>query len=208
MYSAVTQKQSFDSMTLSQCQSFKLPNHGPINFHTNAIDPFEFSARDGNGHINNSVQRVLNKTQAELMNVSDENVTFMHDKTKEIRISISCAKKIKLNSDSRWSEWIQNLFRLRNSSRNIGYYSPPMDHPIGKINIRLNTVAAASDTDINKYKQPNGTQTVGICNNKVKQLYDGDDDSISNSSLKDVSPTALEDELSSYMEELRLRELR
>lgn len=213
MYTTVTQKQSFDSMTVSQYQPVKLSNHSnPMKFQSNVMSsghPIVSHAHVDEAR-NNRIGPITNKCSS-----NDSNAyrpEFVHDKINEIRISISCANKMKVQNPSRASQMLGGLFGWRQNTRNIGYYSPPMEHPIDKISIRLNTCAIASNHDAGHsvaatiLSQPKGH--VEFAATPMRNDSDDDADSISNSSMKDCNATALEDELSTYMKELRLRELR
>lgn len=175
LYSTATQKQSFDSVTLSQCQSIKFTNHGSVKAGTGAC-------AEGLSQRNN-LESIASMPE-------DDDVDAADDINNEIRISISC-NRAPMRAKATWSTFFRDLFNWKREKRNIGYYSPPMEHPIGKISIRLNAGDVKGDR-----RTANARDA------------DGDGDSISNSSLKDVSTAALKDELSTYMEELRLRELR
>lgn len=146
-----------------------------------------------------TIEGHLQRNNLEVMSSlpEDDDLDISSDKNNEIRISISC-NRTPLQTKSTWLSFMRGIFNWRRDTRNIGYYSPPMEHPIGKISIRLN----ADDVKLHRYQQTMSTSTIN--NTKDDDEYD----SISNSSLKDASTAALEDELSTYMEELRLRELR
>lgn len=143
---------------------------------------------------------------------------FVHDKINEIRISISRTNKIKMQNPSHLSQMLGGLIGWGQKTRNIGYYSPPMEHPIDKISIRLDACANDSKDDVghslvaNNHSKSKGH--VEFATESIQYSDDdhhdggGDADFISNSSLKDCNAIALEDELSTYMNELRLRELR
>lgn len=91
-----------------------------------------------------------------------------------------------------WFNW----FRLQN---NAAFYSPPLEHPTKGIEINIQT-----------NDNPNRVRTVvnvgTVSSNDDED--DNDQDEISNSSLKNVDPAALKDELATYMEEIRAREKR
>lgn len=218
MYTTVTQKQSFDSMTVSQYQSVKLSNHNAMKFQSNAMN---------NGHAtvsrapiddvrSNKVGPIIKCTSSETDPYCS--AEFMQDKINEIRISISCTNNIKMQNPSRLSQIFGGFVGYRQNNRNIGYYSPPMEHPIDKISIRLDTCGNDSNDDAGHSLATNdhsGNKRHVEFATKPIERSDADNggdndtaDSISNSSLKDCNATALEDELSTYMKELRLRELR
>lgn len=137
-------------------------------------------------------------------------VNRKHDKSHEIRISINCANRIKPKSESKLIRFFQNISRWRLQSRNIGYYSPRTNHSIDTINVRLNPVVVVTKNDAHQISERNLVH-FDSANNKNLDEDDAvvdDGDSISNSSLKDDNEMAIKDELSTYMEELRLREIR
>lgn len=218
MYTTVTQKQSFDSMTVSQHQSVKLSNHNAMKSHSNAMNNGQPTASRApiDDARNNKVGPLIKRTSTETDPY--RSAEFVHDKINEIRISISCTNKIKMQNPSRFSQIFGGLVGWRQNTRNIGYYSPPMEHPIDKISIRLDTCGNDSNDDAGQSLAANNHNNskghVKFATDPIKSSDEGtagdndEADSISNSSLKDCNAIALEDELSTYMKELRLRELR
>lgn len=170
-------------MALSQCQPAKFTNHNSMKVSV---------GQDLNGFVH--TQR--NQLSSIASVPEDKSTDPSKDRIKEFRLSISQKNRYPLQSQSKWSRFLDGLLHWRRDSNHFGYYSPPMERPIDKINIRLTT----SEQNDGRHKT-NATP-------KRSMYKEQDDDSISNSSLKDVSADALRDELSSYMEELRLRELR
>lgn len=156
-------------------------------------------------------------------NGSDTNLT---DKTHEIQIPINCANRHKSKkTDSKLMRFFQSISRWRLQSRHLGYYSPRgTNHSIDTINVRLNpAVVAATNNDIHHICEPTLTQFEhGNRYGGNNGHSDRDDDesgggggdnndnhsTISNSSVKEINETAIKDELTAYMDELRLRELR
>lgn len=224
MYTTVTQKQSFDSMTVSQYQPVKLSNHNSMKSQSNDtsnLPPMASCADGATAAIadDDNVARVNQVVPFVKCTSSDADTyqpEFVHDKINEIRISISRTNKTKMRNPSRLSQMFGGLFKCRQSTRNIGYYSPPMEHPIDKISIRLNTCAIDSnDVAGHSVAASHHTKSRGHVAFATKPIAYSDDetergesDSISNGSLKDCNATAIEDELSTYMKELKLRELR
>lgn len=222
MYTTVSQKQSFDSMTVSQYHSVKPPgsSHNAMKLQSNVMysgHPTMVSHAHNDDARTNKVVPMIKCQSTETDRYHPPE--FVHDKINEIRISISCTNKIKMQNTSRTSQMLGGLFGWRQNTRNIGYYSPPMEHPIDKISIRLDKCATdandvaghslATKSDWSKAKGHVAFATEANDNIEYNGGVDSDGaDSISNSSLKDCNAVALEDELSTYMKELRLRESR
>lgn len=227
LYTTITQKQSFDSMTLSQYQTVKLPTHNSVKFQSNVMNsshPMVSCTHIDNAR-NNEFGPIIKCTAHDTDAYQPE---FVHDKFNEIRISFSCTNKIQMRNPSRLSQMFSGFFGWQQNSRNIGYYSPPMEHPIDKISIRLDTCGIESNNDHAGYSlavNPSNSNHnksknhVEFATNPI-HISDGNDDGfvggnndgdahcISNNSPDDCNATAPDDELSTYMEELRLRELR
>lgn len=190
-------------MTLST-QANKLCSYGPVRVTSNSIvDPYH-SHRKINGPNDSVVPRgmtvefknkLYSQDYAIHSPVDDETEfdKFNNTNNNEIQISINCSKKLQLKNESKFMSFFHNLFKCGHNTRHIGYYSPPLEHPANKINIHLSTGNPPVFEE--KYDETS-----------LNRNEHGED--ISNSSLKDVNAAAIEDELSSYMEELRLRELR
>lgn len=137
-----------------------------------------------------------------------DDINVKHDKSHEIRISINCINRIKPKSESKIIRFFRNISHWRLHSRHIGYYSPRTNHSIDMINVRLNPVVVTNN-DTHQISERNLVHCDNTNNNMKKiQHNDNDNDSISNSSLRDDNELAIKDELSAYMEELRLREIR
>lgn len=233
LYSTSTQKQSFDSMTISQCQSkvsfdYDMNNqYGDLNKITKL--PKQKLLRGG------STKAAHHPITRHAFVDSDINLT---DKTYEIQYSINCTDPAKSKkSDSKLMRFIQCISRWRLQSRHLGYYSPRGTNPsIDTINVRLNpAIVAVTNNDIQHICESNMTQfgrgnRYGDSNGNDGGEGDGgnDDDgggggggggynnndsndnhsTISISSVKENSEFAIKDELTAYMDELRLRELR
>lgn len=203
LYSTSTQKQSFDSMTLSQCQPTKTPcdmnSLGPLSKQN--TNPFFC------GLNNTSSGTVHNRTNQEVACSSYEDDDAKFNEFQEIHISINCSNKTKLKNESKLTRFIQAIFRWRLHSRNIGYYSPRANHSNDMINVRLSPVVVVTNDDVVHRNDR-------LCNHDFSDFMHSpsdqqiDMDSISNSSAKDDNTATIKDELSTYMEELREREFR
>lgn len=225
LYSTSTQKQSFDSVTVSQCQSTKMTIDYDLNnqygdHNKVVILPKQNLLNTGSKMCRYQKQRQMNDP------IYGSDGSAKNDKSHEIRISINCANRIKPKSESKLIRFFQNITRWRLHSRHIGYYSPRTNHSIDTINVRLNPVVVVTNNDAhqiserNLVRYDNGNGSSSCNNNNNKHFHDNDDgvgsgngngnddDSISNSSLRDDNEMAIKDELSAYMEELRLREIR
>lgn len=195
LYSTSTQKQSFDSVTVSQCQSTKMSIDYDMSSQCGDLSknvlqkPFYHSSK-----VSRMPKRIVEQTEP-----SSEN-NSKNDKSHEIQISINCTHRIQPKNESKIIRFFQNILRWRLHSRHIGTH-----HSIDTINVRLNPVVVVTNNDTNQTLERN---LVHFGN--THKVLDGndDDDSISNSSLKDDNETAIKDELAAYMEELRLREIR
>lgn len=223
MYSTSTQKQSFDSMTLSQTHFVKISAHGHLRTPHNCSEPIyknlpsEKDTSDGGTlllktmkcsrdpverHIFREVYPHKEIANSFMETGDDENahqtsigpnvtpplvsecINVKYKRKEEIKISIGPRSNLTEGQSSGVVTFFRRIFNWRSSSRKTGYYSPSIDQSINDRGI-----CVASRAFENKF-------------DKVS-LDDGD---ISNSSLKDVDAAALKDELSAYMEELRLRE--
>lgn len=80
-----------------------------------------------------------------------------------------------------------------------------MNNSIDTINLRLNPGVVVTNNDAHQISERN---FIHFDNANNKNHNDYDDDSISNSSLREDNETVIKDELTTYMEELRLREIR
>lgn len=230
LYSTSTQKQSFDSMTISQCHTTKMSidydlsnQYGDINKITVMPKPkllrSSSSGGGGGGKVCRFQKRMFNEDQQQQQqqppqqqqqqpheqHSNHDNSNEKHDKSHEIRISINCTNRMKPKSESKLIRFFQNIVRWRLHSRHIGYYSPRTNHSIDTINVRLNPVVVVTNNDAHQISERN----FGHFDHSQRSAEDDqDNDSISNSSLRDDNETAIKDELAAYMDELRLREIR
>lgn len=123
------------------------------------------------------------------------------------------------HNQSSIGKWFRSIFHIGRSnssseSHNNGYYSPPPpEHHnninLKKINFQLdNIVQAAAAAADNSFVERNGISSiVGNSMNVTTGIDEDEDDIINNDSLT-TDKYALEDELTAYMAELRLREKR
>lgn len=221
LYSTSTQKQSFDSMTISQCQSKVSFDYDMNNQYSdlNKITKLPKPKLLKGGSTKVAYPFPKHAFDETPYNDSDTNLT---DKPHEIQISINCANRHKSKkTDSKLMRFFQSISRWRLHSRHLGYYSPRgTHHSIDTINVRLNpAVVAVANNDIHHICEPTLTQFEH--GNRYRNSDRDDDDSgggggdnkdnhstISNSSPKENNESAIKDELTAYMDELRLRELR
>lgn len=222
LYSTVTQKQSFDSVTLPRVHSLSINQtaaygqlesasgnkaaHESINISMTTI------CRNNSHVVNRGVSNLQATDKAEehmysnyqtLRNVEaningttddantmdstpEDGINVMYNRMGEIAF---VSTNVKSKSRSRLVKFFENLFNWRRQTRNIGYYSPPLGHNVDE---SKNGYRVEQD-----YAFDEQLDTTSM-----------DDGAISNSSLKDVDKFALEDELSAYMKELRMREKR
>lgn len=103
-------------------------------------------------------------------------------------------------SKSKFSTILESLifWRQSKSKKNVGYNSPlSMDRSFDVVSNKLPTNDVLCIVDCGY-----------ITEEKIESTSLDDDGAISNSSLKNVDKYALEDELSAYMAEIRMREKR
>lgn len=126
----------------------------------------------------------------------DERYNVVFNKKDDVKISVVRGiAKSKTNDKSRVFGFFKNIFNWNKDSRNVGYYSPPLEHRRDDVGRKVLSI----DKDI-----------VGEVDEKVQNV-DGisiDDGNISNCSLKNFDKSGFEDELEIYMAEVRLREKR
>lgn len=219
MYSTSTQKQSFDSVNYSErMSSLKYPPMAGLNTFDMNSKTSSNSGANGDIMLNainiNNGQTIVDdhmysmsrsyfgdtngrweKSPYDHLNEDDQlNVTYSNHNGGDIRISVVREESQFNGNGSGLSNFFRSLFNWRQPERSYGYYSPPPDHPINdskKINFKIDPIIPKqypSDQDMD-----------------FEMLDDG---IISNSSMKDLDKAALEDELSAYMAELRMREKR
>lgn len=111
---------------------------------------------------------------------------------------------IQPKSESKLIRFFQNISHWRLHSPHIGYYSPRMNHSIDTINLRLNPSVVVTNKDAPQIFERN---FIHFDNANNKNHNDYDNDSMSNS-LREDNEMVIKDELATYMEELRLREIR
>lgn len=215
LYSTITQKQSFDSVTLPRVHSLSINQtaaHGQLDSASHnkaAHDSINISMNTtcrNNSHVVNrgAIGNLQATDKAEehmysngnnddlldrantMDSTPEDGINVMYNRMGEIAF---VSTNVKSKSRSRLVKFFENLFNWRRQSRNIGYYSPPLGQNVDdcKGGYRV-------EQDYGFDEQLDTTSM--------------DDGAISNSSLKDVDKFALEDELSAYMKELRMREKR
>lgn len=111
------------------------------------------------------------------------------------------------NQQSSIGKWFQSIFNIGRSSNaqsHNGYYSPPPPEHNSNINMKKINFQLKNDDQL---VEQNGMFSIDGKTVDETTVID-DEDIINNSNLKDVDKYALEDELTAYMAELRLREKR
>lgn len=125
----------------------------------------------------------------------DERYNVVFNKRDDVKISVvRGVAKVKTHDRSRVFGFFKNIFNWNKDSRNVGYYSPPLEYrrdDIGRtvLSIEKDIVYEVDEKDQN-------VDAISIGGN------------ISNCSLKNFDKNAFEDELEIYMAEVRLREKR
>lgn len=206
LYSTITQKHSFDSVTLPRVHSLSINQtaaNGQLDSASankaahDSINISMTTACRNNSHVVNSNYHALRNVEAigtndDLLDrpntvdsTPEEGINVMYNRMGEIAF---VSTNVKSKTRSRLVKFFVNLFNWRQQSRNIGYYSPPLGN---------NVEECKSGYRVQDYGFDEQLDTTSM-----------DDGAISNSSLKDVDKFALEDELSAYMKELRMREKR
>lgn len=130
-----------------------------------------------------------------------ECINVKYKRKEEIKISIGPTPN-PVGHSSRLLRFIRGIFHWRTTGSSQpagGYYSSASDGTDGMNGVRGGTGTGAGNTS------SSGKRCRSPLNRADAIALDDDDGDISNSSLKDVDTAALEDELSSYMEELRNR---
>lgn len=215
LYSTITQKQSFDSVTLPRVHSLSINqtaancqlDSATVNKSAHESNNISMTAAcrnnshvvnraisnlqatDSNYHALRNVEANINGTHDDLNTMDstpEDAINVMYNRMGEIAF---VGTNVKSKSRSRFVKFFENLFNWRRQSRNIGYYSPPLGQNVDECKGGYRV-----EQDYGFDEQLDTTSM--------------DDGAISNSSLKDVDKFALEDELSAYMKELRMREKR
>lgn len=139
----------------------------------------------------------------ELWPKSDVNPPVENEIIKNIQINVNCSNALKPRNKSKLIRYFQNIFRSKLQARNTGYYSPRNKHSIDVINVNLSSIVQSSAAE----NEDNSDEIIDQC---IHLNVDGNnevDDAQSNSCSDDDAKMA-KDELTAYMEELRLREIR
>ncbi|XP_037028776.1 pyrokinin-1 receptor-like [Bradysia coprophila] len=231
LYSTVTQKQSFDSVTLPRSQALKIAQLR--NMHSNAFDSAYKVAADNtdrfmsgyhtsnqfgdtnNQHrtdyvYDNCPEHLVGNSSAQCNQQSnsinainkmdlpsdDERYNVVFNKKDDVKISVvRGVAKVKTNDRSRVFGFFKNIFNWNKDSRNVGYYSPPLEHR--SVDAGRKVVSIEKDIVHEVDEKDRHHDAISI-----------DDGNISNCSLKNFDKNAFEDELEIYMAEVRLREKR
>lgn len=131
----------------------------------------------------------------------DVNPPVENEIIKTIQFNVNCSNALKPRNKSKVIRYFQNIFRSKLQTRNTGYYSPRNKHSIDVINVNLSSIiqssAAENEDNSDEIIDPHSNVDA---NNEL-------DDAQSNSCSDDSTKMA-KDELTAYMEELRLREIR
>lgn len=230
LYSTVTQKQSFDSVTLPRSQALKIAQLR--NMHSNAFDSSCKVAADNTDRFisgyhtsnqfgepnnqhrtdcmydncpehlvgNSSAQcnqqsnsiNAINK--ADSLPSDDERYNVVFNKKDDVKISVvrGGVAKVKTNDRSKVFGFFKNIFNWNKDSRNVGYYSPPLEHRNVDADRKVLSIGKDVVHEVDRH-----LDAISI-----------DDGNISNCSLKNFDQNAFEDELEIYMAEVRLREKR
>lgn len=233
LYSTVTQKQSFDSVTLPRSQALKIAQLR--NMHTNAFESAYKVAADSTDrslcgsyganqhgepnthsrtdckydncpeHVNGNSSTAPFSQQSNSIDAinkidipsDDERYNVLFNKHDDGKISVVRGiNKVKTNGRSSVFGFVKNIFNWNKDSRNVGYYSPPLEHrrdDLGRKVLSLEKDILHEEVD----KKCRNVDAISM-----------DDGNISNCSLKYFDKHAIEDELEVYMAEVRLREKR
>lgn len=151
-------------------------------------------------------QRIQSSTEDVLSmapNIESDNknirltITPVHVQSRRGKHNFVCYNKLRRTTTQ--PKILRSWFNWFRPQKNAAFYSPPLEHPTKGIKINIQT-----------NDKPNRIRTV--VNVDTVSSNDDDDDNdqeeISNSSLKNVDPAALKDELATYMDEIRAREKR
>lgn len=126
----------------------------------------------------------------------DERYNVLFNKKDDVKISVvRGVAKVKTNDRSRVFGFFKNIFNWNKDSRNVGYYSPPLEHRHSDIGRKVLSIEHETVHEVDERDQ--NVDAISI-----------DDGNISNCSLKIFDKSAFEDELEIYMAEVRLREKR
>lgn len=140
----------------------------------------------------------------ELWPESDVNPSVENEIIKNIQININCSNALKPRNKSKLIRYFQNIFRSKLQTRNTGYYSPRNKHSIDVINVNLCSIVQSSAT---KNEHNNSDEMIDRCIHSNVDANNEVDD-VQCNSRSDDDAKMVKDELTAYMEELRLRESR
>lgn len=224
LYSTVTQKQSFDSVTLTNAQNAKIAQLRTL--HNNAFNSGYKVAADNtdrfmyNDVMNNQYrtdykydncpEHMVGNSSAQCHQQSnsidainkidlpsdDERYNVVFNKRDDVKISVvRGVAKMKANDRSRVFGFLKNVFNWNKDTRNVGYYSPPLEYRRDDIGRKVLSIEKDIVHEVD-----------GKCANV--DAISIDDGNISNCSLKNFDKSAFEDDLEVYMAEVRQREKR
>lgn len=233
LYSTVTQKQSFDSVTLPRSQAIKIAQLR--NMHSNAFDSAYKVAADntdrfmsgchasnqmvephhrfdyvcdncpehtvGNSSSNqqsNSIDAINRNSIDAITKIDlpsdDERYNVVFNKRDDVKISVvRGVAKVKTNDRSNVFGFFKNIFNWNKDSRNVGYYSPPLEYRRDDVGRTVLSIEKDIVPDVDERDHHKDAISIG---------------NISNCSMKNFDKCAFEDELEIYMAEVRLREKR
>lgn len=140
----------------------------------------------------------------ELWPESEVNSPVENELIKNIQINVNCSNALKPRNKSKLIRYFQNIFRSKLQTRNTGYYSPRNNHSIDVINVNLSSIVQSSAVAEN---EENSDEMIDRCIHSNVNANNDVDDAQCNSVSDDDAKMA-KDELTAYMEELRLREIR
>lgn len=233
LYSTSTQKQSFDSMSYSDTRTtvMKLPQLDSVHSFDSDYEKETINQMDGGDFMLGTVSNQsltgtrfsfnpagsggadaehlysTNGTASVLSEDDRFNVTYNRNGG-DLKISVIPENDVvaykssggaTVNTESSIVKWFHSVFKFgRHNSRNYGYHSPPLPDQRETVTAKKMIFQLDNEADDNNVNRVVG-ETATI---------DGDVGIISGSSLKEADKFALEDELTAYMAELRLREER
>lgn len=126
----------------------------------------------------------------------DERYNVVFNKKDDVKISVvRGVAKAKTDNTSSVFGFFKNIFTWNKDSRNVGYYSPPLEYRRDDIGRKVLSIEKDTVHEVDEKEQ--NIDAISV-----------DDGNISNCSLKNFDKSAFEDELEIYMAEVRLREKR
>lgn len=109
---------------------------------------------------------------------------------------------------------LRSWFGWFRPKRNATFHSPPLDHPTKCMKVQMDVNENPNGLHTNYYRAahettadvPTSASATAANFTDNNNLSSNDDEDISNSSLRNIDPMALKDELAAYMDEIRARE--